>query len=52
MKYTVLLTDGTVGDIDSFDVSVGDEVLVNLHDENGMSIEVGGIVDEILVENI
>lgn len=43
----VLLKDGTTGSIDS--AAVGDEVTVALHDENGMPIEVTGIVEEILV---
>lgn len=43
---TVLLKDGTVGKVDA--AKVGDEVTVSLHDENGMPIEVSGIVEEIL----
>ena len=45
---TVLLQDQTVGTIDMDDLKVGDNVTVELHDENGMPIEVDGIVEEIL----
>jgi hypothetical protein len=43
---TVLLTDGTTGQVAS--AKVGDKVTVSLHDENGMPIEVTGVVEEIL----
>ena len=42
----VLLTNGTVGTVEM--AEVGNMVTVKLHDENGMSIEVTGIVEEIL----
>lgn len=42
----VLLKDGTVGRVDS--AKVGDKVTVSLQDENGLPIEVIGIVEEIL----
>ena len=44
----VLLETGTVGNVDSEDIEVGDLVTVNLHNENGMPIEEIGIVVEIL----
>lgn len=43
---TVLLNDGTVGQVDQ--AQVGDSVTVSLHDENGMPIQVSGVVTEIL----
>ncbi|MGZ5030848.1 MAG: hypothetical protein ACXV8I_09655 [Methylobacter sp.] len=46
---TVLLSDQTVGTTDQ-DVEIGDTVLVDLHDENGMPIQVEGAVEEILTE--
>jgi len=46
---TVLLNDQTVGTTDQ-DVEVGDTVVVDLHDDNGMPIQVEGVVDEILTE--
>lgn len=42
----VLLTDGTVGKVDT--AEVGQEATVSLHDENGNNIEVVGVVEEIL----
>jgi hypothetical protein len=42
----VLLKDETTGEVDH--AQVGDEVTVSLHDENGMPIQVSGIVAEIL----
>jgi hypothetical protein len=45
---TVLLNDQTVGTTDQQDVEIGDTVVVDLHDENGMPIQVEGIVEEIL----
>lgn len=44
---TVLLQNGTVGDVDAI-VSVGDEVTVMLHDENGMPVKKTGVVAEVL----
>lgn len=56
--YTVLLRDGTVGTIDSDTIEgrhasdfMDKSVLVQLNDENGNSIEVDGILVEILEEN-
>ena len=49
MKTTVLLNNQTVGTTDQ-DVEIGDTVVVDLHDENGMPIQVEGIVEEILTE--
>lgn len=46
---TVLLKDGTVGQVGY--AEIGDEVTISLHDENGMPIQVTGIVDEILDES-
>lgn len=45
---TVLLKDETVGRVDLDVVTVGDLVTVTLWDENGMTIYVDGIVDDIL----
>ena len=42
----VLLNDGTAGQVDQ--AQVGDSVTVSLHDENGMPIQVSGVVAEIL----
>ncbi|WP_318366984.1 hypothetical protein [Enterobacter sp.] len=50
IKYTVLLSDGTVGDICAEVVEIGQEVAVDLHDENGNPISVTRIVEEVLVE--
>lgn len=44
---TVILSDQTVGTTEQ-DVEIGDTVIVDLHDENGMHIQVEGIVEEIL----
>ncbi len=44
---TVLLADGTVGTTPTKAV-VGDVVTVSLHDENGNSITVTGVVVEVL----
>jgi hypothetical protein len=53
--YTVLLTDGTVGQIDDATLDgqhpsafIGEEVLVKLNDENGNPIEVRGVLAEVL----
>lgn len=46
IKMTVLLKDGTVGKVDH--AEIGDTVTVKFHDENGMPIEVTGIVEDIL----
>jgi len=52
MKYTIRLHDNTVGSMDSSTVPViGNTVTVALHDENGMPINVTGIVAEILRES-
>lgn len=53
-KYTVLLNDGTVGTliVDSVDsVDEGQNVTVDLHDENGNPITATGTVVEILEES-
>lgn len=42
----VLLNDGTTGKVDQ--AQVGDFVTVSLHDENGIPIQVLGVVTEIL----
>lgn len=42
----VLLNDGTTGKVDQ--TKVGDFVTVSLHDENGVPIQVPGVVAEIL----
>lgn len=47
---TVLLKDGTVGKVDDA-CEIGDTVNVSLHDENGMRIEVSGIVEDILEDD-
>lgn len=44
---TVLLTSGTVGTTTT-DASVGDTVIVTLHDENGTPITEKGVVEEVL----
>ena len=46
---TVLLNDQTVGTTDQ-DAEIGDTVVVDLHDENGMPIQVEGVIEEILTE--
>ena len=43
----VMLTDGTVGKMDHTP-TVGDDVTVHLHDENGNEIEKTGTVSDIL----
>lgn len=57
--YTVLLEDGTVGKIKSdaaclngmpADALIGEVVTVDLHDENGNSIEVEGRLEDVLEE--
>ena len=52
MKVTVLLKDGTVGDItlseQQADDLIGEVVNVHLHDENGNPIEVQGELVEVL----
>lgn len=45
---TVLLTDQTVGTTCQDDVEIGDTVIVDLHDENGLPIRIQGIVEEVL----
>lgn len=45
---TVLLQDQTVGTVEDDGVEIGDTVTVSLHDENGVAIDVDGVVDEIL----
>lgn len=50
MVYTVLLNDDTVGNIDAENIAIGDMITVSLHNENGMPIEVSGILKEILDE--
>ena len=57
MIYTVLLTDGTVGTIDSDTLDgqsaecfIGERVTVHLHDENGNALEVEGLLEEVLEE--
>ena len=47
---TVLLSDQTVGTTDQ-DVEIGDVVVIDLHDENGMHIQAEGVVEEILTED-
>lgn len=46
---TVLLEDFTIGTTDQ-DAEIGDTVVVDLHDENGMPIQVEGVIEDILVE--
>ncbi len=52
MKFTVLLKDGTVGDItlseQHADDLIGEVVNVHSHDENGNPIEVQGELVEVL----
>jgi hypothetical protein len=55
MRYTVRLSDDTVGTIDSDTLDgqsaedfIGEIVNVHLHDENGNSIEVEGRLVEVL----
>jgi hypothetical protein len=58
MKYTVRLSDDTVGTIDSNTLDgqsaenfIGEIVNVHLFDENGNAIEVEGKIEEVLEEN-
>ena len=44
---TVLLQDHTIGAID-FTAEVGDTVTVSLQDENGLPLDVTGVIEEIL----
>jgi hypothetical protein len=46
--YSVLLKDGTVGKLDTLVAKVGNWVTVDLHDENGLPIQVTGEIEEIL----
>ena len=53
--YSVRLKNNTVGTIDDSTIDfqdindfIGETITVQLHDENGHSIEVTGILDEIL----
>ena len=51
--YTVLLTDGTTGTIDTLNGQsasefLGEFVAVNLHDENGNPITAYGVLAEVL----
>jgi hypothetical protein len=56
--YTVKLTDGTVGTVDSDCLGcsiaedfIGDWMTVKLYDENGILIEITGILESVLEEN-
>ena len=56
--YTVKLTDGTVGTVDSLCLGwciaedfIGDWMTVKLHDENGEQLEITGILESVLEEN-
>lgn len=49
-NYTVALEDDTVGKVLADDINVGDIATVSLWDENGLPIEVLGVVVEILEE--
>ena len=53
MRYTVRLADDTVGTMESQSIEslMGKEVEVKLQDENGMPLEVEGILAEILEES-
>jgi hypothetical protein len=58
MIYIVQLTDGTVGTVDSDTLGgqpaedfIGDWMTVHLHDENGNTIEITGILESVLAEN-
>jgi hypothetical protein len=46
---TVLLEDFTIDTTDQ-DAEIGDTVVVDLHDENGLPIQVEGVIEDILVE--
>lgn len=57
VTYTVVLEDGTVGEIDDAtidgqhaDAFIGEMVNVHLHDENGNPIEVLGVMSAVLEE--
>jgi len=53
MKYTVLLTDNTIGEIVSDSnkaPETGEIASVTLHDENGNPVESSGTVEDILLE--
>ena len=50
-KYTVLLNDGTVGTLIVDSVDEGQNVTVDLQDENGNPITATGTVVEILEES-
>ncbi len=48
-NITILLTSGTVGEIDgTTDINLGDTVTVYLSDENGIPIAATGTVEDIL----
>ena len=47
-KYTVLLSDDTVGTVYADEIEIGNVVSVCLNDENGCVIEATGEVVEIL----
>lgn len=58
MKFTVLLSDGTTGTVDSdsidgqhADAFIGEVVNVHFHDENGMPMERRGTLAEVLDES-
>lgn len=55
ITHTVVLEDGTVGEIDSSTIDyqdiadfIGQVVNVSTHDQEGFSIEVRGILAEVL----
>ena len=49
--YTVLLSDGTVGQVTSANApKLGYEMTITIRDENGNVIEVSGVVEKILSE--
>jgi len=48
MEHTVLLEDGTVGQVEKEILHDGDRVTITLQDENGLPIEKSGYVREIL----
>ena len=56
MKYTVRLTDDTVGTIDTDTLNgqsaedfIGEIVTIHLHDENGNPREISGVLEEVLI---
>lgn len=52
MKYTVLLSDQTVGQLYSdIEPEIGTRVTVELRDENGNPVKVAGTVEDILEES-